>query len=59
MTHLDMGFQATATAEVTYGPLRLAVAKHFGIDPADVMAEHVAEYEAENEEKGQAQWQSE
>lgn len=50
MTHLDMGFQAIATAEVTYGPLRLAVAEWAGIDPADVTGDHVARYEAANEE---------
>ena len=53
MMHLEMGFNAIATAEVTYGPLRLAVAEWAGIDPADVTADLVQKYEAENEEKGQ------
>ena len=47
---LDIGFNAIATAEVTYGPLRLAVAEWAGIDPADVTGDDVARYEARNEE---------
>lgn len=49
----DIGFKVIASAEVVYGPLRLAVAEWAGIDPADVTADHVARYEAHNEEEGQ------
>ena len=45
MIGLEFGLHCVAEATVTYGPLRLAVAEHFGIDPADVTADHVAEYE--------------
>ena len=46
----DIGFKVIASAEVQYGPLRLAVAEWAGIDPADVTGDHVARYEAANEE---------
>jgi hypothetical protein len=42
---LTIEMYAEAQVDVTYGPLRLAVADMYQIDPADVTAEHVAEYE--------------
>lgn len=53
MTNIDVGIEIVANAEVVYGPLRLAVAEWAAIDPADVTAEHVARYEAEN---GEWEW---
>lgn len=52
MIKLDIGLECIATADVTHGPLRLAVAEHFDIDPADVTADHVEQYE------GGPKWQS-
>lgn len=49
---LDMGLVLTANVEVTYGPLRLAVAQWAGIDPADVTPDHVARYEIACDEEG-------
>lgn len=40
---------STGNLGITYGPLRLAVAEMFQIDPADVTGAHVAEYEAMQE----------
>lgn len=34
---------------IVYGEYRLSIAAYFGIDPADVTGEHVAQYEADKE----------
>lgn len=44
---LDIGMKVEAELGVEYGPLRLAVAEHFGIDPAHVSDIHMTKYEQE------------
>jgi hypothetical protein len=47
---VSIGFEATGDVDVVYGECRRAVAEWAGIDPADVTGDHVARYEAAQEE---------
>lgn len=46
---LDTAFEATGDIGVEFGPLRLAVAEHFGKNPEDVTGQDVAQYEMDQE----------
>lgn len=48
---LDTAFEATGDIGVEFGPLRLAVAEHFGKNPEDVTGQDVAQYEMDQEAK--------